>query len=149
MILSPPLLLEPTLVICDFIFIQEICLYMLLIQLFVLLPGCPLCQAAAGAWRCECVPSSGRGRRARSGCCLRRDAAAGSSAPQQTACAPGRHGKNWSWTPLRGERQRDREREGGGGGGGEKTRGDKQEEKNWLTITLYGHCLRGWKTCCL
>lgn len=64
------------------------------------LPGCLPCQAAAAVWPSACAPFSDLGRRARSSCCLRRDAAAGSSALQQTPCAPGRHGKNWSWTPL-------------------------------------------------
>lgn len=87
------------------------------------LPGCLPCRAAAAVWRSACAPFSDLGRRARSGCCLRRDAAAGSSAPQQTPCAPGRHGKNWSWTPLGDEK------EGGvGGGGGEGA--DKEGKMN-------------------
>lgn len=80
------------------------CLWSICVDVFV--PGCPQCRAAAVVWQFVCALSSGRGRRARSSCCLRRGAAAGSSAPQQTPCAPERHGKNWSWTPLWEEKGR-------------------------------------------
>lgn len=72
----------------------------------VFIPGYPRCPAAAVVWPSVCVVFLGHGRRARSSCCLRRDAAAGSSAPQQIPYAPGRHGKNWSWMPLREEKGR-------------------------------------------
>lgn len=107
------------------------CFWSVCVDVFI--PGCPLCRAAAVVWRCVCVPSSGRGRRARSGCCLRRDAAAGSSAPQQTPCAPGRHGKNWSWTPLRGEKGRR---------GGEKNRKRQAEGEEWTLIST--HFVLSW-----
>lgn len=94
----------------------------------VFIPGCPLCRAAAGVWRCVCVLSSGRGHRARSDCCLQHDAAAGSSAPQLTPCALGRHGKNWSWTRLRGEKGR---------WGKEKNRKRQEGERKALISTHF------------
>lgn len=106
------------------------CLWPPCVNAFI--PGCPQCRAAAAVWQFLCALSSGRGRRARSSCCLRRDAAAGSSALQQTPCAPGRHGKNWSWMPLRGEKGKDERNTGK----------DKQREhsKALCTVFVRGVC---------